>query len=109
MMKRRNTLGSITMDKNPHVLVIDDEPSVAALVGTVLRDEGWRVTEAGSAEQAFEMLGEQEWDAVFCDVRLGGADGFSVLHRFKAELPGTKVVLMTGHGTASGALDATSF
>ena len=97
------------MDKNPHVLVIDDEPSVAALVGTVLRDEGWRVTEAGSAEQAFEMLGEQEWDAVFCDVRLGGADGFSVLHRFKAELPGTKVVLMTGHGTASGALDATSF
>ena len=97
------------MDKNPHVLVIDDEPSVAALVGTVLRDEGWKVTEVGSAELAFEMLGEQEWDAVFCDVRLGGADGFSVLHRFKAELPGTKVVLMTGHGTASGALDATSF
>ncbi len=97
------------MDKNPHVLVIDDEPSVAALVGTVLRDEGWNVTEVGSAEQAFEMLGEQEWDAVFCDVILGGADGFSVLHRFKAELPGTKVVLMTGHGTASGALDATSF
>ena len=97
------------MDKNPHVLVIDDEPSVAALVGTVLREEGWNVTEVGSAEQAFEMLGEQEWDAVFCDVILGGADGFSVLHRFKAELPGTKVVLMTGHGTASGALDATSF
>src|SRR6266436_5566085 len=97
------------MDKNPHVLVIDDEPSVAALVGTVLRDEAWNVTEAGSAEQAFEMLGEQEWDAVFCDVILGGADGFSVLHRFKAELPATKVVLMTGHGTASGALDATSF
>ena len=97
------------MDKNPHVLVIDDEPSVVALVGTVLRDEGWNVTEAGSAEQAFEMLSEQEWDAVFCDVKLGGADGFSVLHRFKTELPGTKVVLMTGHGSASGALDATSF
>jgi len=97
------------IEKKPHTLVIDDEPSVRALVGTVLREEGWDVTEAGSAEQAFEMLREKEWDVVFCDVILGGADGFSVLHRFKAELPATKVVLMTGHGTAAGALDATSF
>lgn len=97
------------IDKKPHVLVIDDEPSVRALVSTVLREEGWGVTEAESAEQAFEMLRDEEWDVVFCDVRLGGADGFSVLHRFKAELPATKVVLMTGHGTAAGALDATSF
>src|SRR5437879_4208087 len=40
---------------------------------------------------------------------LGGADGFAVLRRFKEELPDTKVVLMTGHGDASGALDATAF
>ncbi|MFN2456230.1 MAG: sigma-54-dependent transcriptional regulator [Pyrinomonadaceae bacterium] len=96
-------------DKKPHALVIDDEPGVRSLVSTVLRDEGWGVTEAESAEQAFEMLRDEEWDVVFCDVILGGADGFSVLHRFKAELPATKVVLMTGHGTAAGALDATSF
>src|SRR5437879_12358589 len=40
---------------------------------------------------------------------LGGADGFAVLRRFKEELPDTKVVLMTGHGSAAGALDATAF
>jgi two-component system response regulator AtoC len=96
------------MDKQ-HALVIDDEPAVATLVGTVLREEGWEVTETESAERAFEMLREHEWAVVFCDVLLGGADGFSVLRRFKAELPATKVVLMTGHGSASGALDATSF
>jgi DNA-binding NtrC family response regulator len=96
-------------DRNPHVLVIDDEPAVTGLVSTILRDEGWDVTEAASAEQAFEMLREKPWGLVFCDVQLGGVDGFSVLRRFKAELPATKVVLMTGHGTASGALDATSF
>ena len=96
-------------DRNPHVLVIDDEPAVTGLVSTILRDEGWDVTEAASAEQAFELLREKAWALVFCDVQLGGADGFSVLRRFKAELPATKVVLMTGHGTASGALDATSF
>jgi DNA-binding NtrC family response regulator len=96
-------------EKNSHVLVIDDEPAITALVGAVLRDDGWQVAEVGSAEQAFEMLRDHDWAAVFCDVQLGGADGFSVLRRFKAELPTTKVVLMTGHGTAEGALDATSF
>jgi DNA-binding NtrC family response regulator len=75
----------------------------------VLRNEGWEVCEAESAEQAFEMLREQEWAVVFCDVMMGGANGFSVLKRFKEELPQTKVVLMTGHGTAVGALDATAF
>src|SRR5687767_1206426 len=97
------------IDKKPHALVIDDEPGVRSLVSTVLREEGWGVTAAESDEQAFEMIRYEEWDVVFCDVILGGADGFSVLHRFKAELPATKVVLMTGHGTAAGALDATSF
>jgi two-component system response regulator AtoC len=90
-------------------LVIDDEPQMRTFVRTVLVDEGWEVTSAESAEQAFEMLREHEWAVVFCDVQLGGADGFSVLRRFKEEMPTTKVVLMTGHGSASGALDATSF
>jgi two-component system response regulator AtoC len=96
-------------EKNSQVLVIDDETAITSLVATVLRDDGWEVTEVESAERAFEVLRDHEWAAVFCDVQLGGADGFSVLRRFKAELPLTKVVLMTGHGTAEGALDATSF
>jgi two-component system response regulator AtoC len=96
-------------EKDSQVLVIDDEPAITALVGTVLQEDGWAVTEVESAERAFDVLGDHEWAAVFCDVQLGGADGFSVLRRFKAELPGTRVVLMTGHGTAEGALDATSF
>jgi two-component system response regulator AtoC len=92
-----------------HALVIDDEGQVRRFVATVLQDEGWQVSEAESAEAAFELLREKDWAVVFCDVMLGGADGFSVLKRFKEELPRTKVVLMTGHGTAVGALDATAY
>jgi DNA-binding NtrC family response regulator len=40
---------------------------------------------------------------------LGGADGYAVLRRAKEELPATKVILMTGHGSGVGALDATAF
>jgi len=92
-----------------NALVIDDEVQLRHFVTTVLQSEGWEVSQAESAEQAFELLREKDWAVVFCDVMLGGADGFSVLKRFKEELPRTKVVLMTGHGSAAGALDATAY
>src|SRR5882672_508094 len=97
------------MKRPLQTLVIDDEAQIRTFVGMALREDGWEVSEAESAERAFEMLHERDWSAVFCDVMLGGADGFSVLHRFKEEMPETKVVLMTGHGSAAGALDATAF
>ena len=62
-------------------LVIDDEPQLRTFVAAVLRDDGWTVSEAESAEQAFMMLGEREWSVVFCDVMLGGANGYSVTGR----------------------------
>jgi two-component system, NtrC family, response regulator AtoC len=96
-------------DRTLHALVIDDEQLVRDFVCTVLENDGWEVSRASSAEDAFEMLREEKWPIVFCDVMLGGADGFAVLRRFKEELPETKVVLMTGHGDAAGALDATAF
>ncbi|PYS62755.1 MAG: hypothetical protein DMF74_12255 [Acidobacteria bacterium] len=97
------------METNFQALVIDDEPQVREFVSAVLQGEDWAVTQSGSAEDAFAKLGEAKWSVVFCDVMLGGADGFAVLRRFKEELPETKVVLMTGHGSAAGALDATAF
>jgi len=97
------------MDRTLHALVIDDEQQVRDFVCTVLAGDGWMVSRAASAEDAFEMLSQKSWAVVFCDVMLGGADGFAVLRHFKAELPDAKVVLMTGHGSAAGALDATAF
>ena len=97
------------VDRKLQALVIDDEQPVRDFVCTVLESDGWEVSGASSAEEAFAMLGEERWPVVFCDVMLGGADGFAVLRRFKEELPETKVVLMTGHGNAAGALDATAF
>src|SRR5882672_5727904 len=96
-------------DRILHALVIDDEQPVRDFVCTVLENDGWQVSRAASAEDAFEMLNQENWPVVFCDVMLGGADGFAVLKHFKEASPATKVVLMTGHGNAAGALDATAF
>src|SRR6185503_10512592 len=97
------------MNRELHALVIDDEQPVREFVAAVLLADGWQVMQSSSAEEAFEMSHNGNWAVVFCDVLLGGANGFEVLRRFKQDLPETKVVLMTGHGSAVGALDATAF
>lgn len=96
------------MKNNLNALVIDDDPQVGGLVAEVLRTDGWNVQEARSAEEAFEQLEKESWLLVFCDVVLGGTDGYAVLRRFSQEQPKARFVLMTGHGSAAGALDATA-
>src|ERR1044072_3886802 len=93
-------------------LVRDDNELVRDNVAEVLRGEGWEVCEADSAGRAFEMLGRGEsWQPVFCDAKLSAAheaEGYAVLRRFVEEQSDTQIVLMTGHGSAAGALDAVS-
>jgi len=91
-----------------HALVIDDEPQIRELIAEVLRDDGWTVEEARSADEAIAQLEKKEWSLVFCDVVLGGPDGYSVLQQFTQTQPEASFILITGQGSAVGALEATS-
>lgn len=96
------------MNEELKALIVDDEPQVRRFVSAVLGEDGWDARESPSAELAFDMLHSEDWSLVLCDVMLGGENGYQVLRRFKEQSPTTHVILMTGHGTAVGALDATS-
>ncbi len=98
----------MTVMKALQALVIDDETSISGFVAEVLRIEGWEVSEAQSADEAFEKMAAAKYLLVFCDVILGGTDGYEVLRRFHCEQPDARFILMTGHGSAAGALDATA-
>jgi len=90
-------------------LVVDDDDLIRSNVAEVLSNEGWEVTEAESAERALELLHAHVWSLVFCDVRLSARndyEGYGVLRSFNEEQPQAQIVLMTGHGSAVGALDA---
>ena len=92
-------------------LVVDDNDLMRSNVADTLRGDGWDVCEARSAEQAFEMLHAEMWSLVFCDVKLSeksNEEGYAVLRRFTEEQPEAQIILMTGHGSAAGALDAVS-
>lgn len=104
----RNNLASKVL----RALVVDDEAVIRDVVAQTLRADGWTVSEADSAQCAFDLMKQHQWSLVFCDVKLGGEgipDGYAVLKRFGQEQPEALIVLMTGHGSAAGALDAISF
>ena len=89
--------------------MIDEEPLISNFIAKILTADGWRVSKVNTAEQAFEMLSEKPWLLVFCDVTLGGTDSYGVLRRFSEKLAEARFVLMTGYGSAAGALDAIAF
>ena len=77
------------------VLVVDDEPSLAELLSSVLRFEGWDVRTAADGLGAVRAAREFRPDAVILDVMLPDIDGLEVLRRLRQEQPRVCVLFLT--------------
>jgi len=83
----------------PTILVVDDVVLVRILAARQLRDAGFAVIEAGSADEAMRILDASvEVDLVFADVHLQGSslDGFALARWIRDSKPGIKVLLTSG-------------
>ncbi len=89
------------------VLVVDDEANLRRMLRSLLREEGWAVDEAGTAEEGLLRVAETQPDVILLDLVLPGASGLESLPRFRDEAPGTPVVMMSGEATLSDAVQAT--
>jgi two-component system OmpR family response regulator len=76
-------------------LVVDDEPTLAELLASVLRYEGWDVRTAADGAAAVREAREFRPDAVILDVMLPDFDGFEVLRRIRATSPHVCVLFLT--------------
>jgi two-component system nitrogen regulation response regulator NtrX len=90
-----------------HILIVDDERAIQRALRGVLEDEGYRVSVAGSAQEAVAQLQDETPDLVFLDIWMPGADGLEALAEFKRIRPETAVVMISGHGTIETAVKAT--
>jgi DNA-binding NtrC family response regulator len=88
----------------PHVLVVDDEEMMRAMLGRELPRLGFRVTTAESGEEGLRRVQDNEFAVAVVDILMPGLDGVETLKRLQQESPGTEIVLLTGHGTIEGAV-----
>ena len=83
----------------PHVLMVEDDPEVVALVTTYLRGQGLRVSAVNAGRPALELLSHTTVDVLLLDLGLPGEDGLSILRELRAGWGGP-VIIVSGRGEA---------
>ncbi|MEX1280616.1 MAG: response regulator transcription factor [Acidimicrobiia bacterium] len=78
----------------PHVLIVDDEPTVGEVVATYLRRDGISTTVLAHGADAVTTVAELEPDLVVLDVMLPGANGFDILRGIRRS-SGVPVIMLT--------------
>jgi two-component system alkaline phosphatase synthesis response regulator PhoP len=81
-----------------HVLVVEDDPHLAAGVTENLRAEGYEVSTAPDGEQALAWLAAHSCALVVLDVMLPGVDGFAVCRTLRGRGDSTPVLFLTARG-----------
>lgn len=81
------------------IMVVDDDERVRRITSRMLREEGYRVLEAGSAEHALEQLAQAaEVQVVLADIAMpGGMNGAELAEKVHEAEPWRRVVLMSGY------------
>ncbi|MEO7425715.1 MAG: sigma-54 dependent transcriptional regulator [Fibrobacteria bacterium] len=87
-------------------LVVDDEEHIREILKATLEPLALSVHEAGSAEEALDLIREENLDIIICDVQMPGMNGLEFLHKVKTEQPAIKFLMITAHGTMDTAVKA---
>jgi two-component system nitrogen regulation response regulator NtrX len=89
------------------ILVVDDEAEIRRSVRMILEYEGYDVQEAASGPEGLALIEREPPDLVFLDIKMGGQDGLEALQKIRQVNEALPVVIISGHGTVSTAVEAT--
>jgi two-component system response regulator HydG len=96
----------MTKSRDANLLIVDDEPSARSGLAALLEQEGFRVHQAGSGEEALAVHGEHPIDLVVTDLNMPGMDGIALTQRLR-ELDGTlPILLLTSMNDVTTAVSA---
>ncbi len=92
--------------KAASVLIVDDEPSITALIARQLKGDGLDCDQASSAAEALEHLDQKEYDVVVTDVRMPEMSGIDLLKTIKQRDREIQVIVITGNPDIGSAVEA---
>ena len=89
------------------ILVIDDEAAIRDSLKMTLEYEGYEFIGAATGQEGLALAEREAPDLVLLDVKMPGMDGIEVLERLRSLNDSLPVVVVSGHGTISTAVEAT--
>lgn len=86
------------------ILVVDDDPSIRALIRLYLEGAGYAVIEAPDGRQGMRLLGDRSVNLVILDIFMPEMDGLEVLQKLREHCRTCKVLAISG-GSAKVGMD----
>jgi CheY-like chemotaxis protein len=93
----------------PHVLVIDDDPSVCHVIEKILDAAGYTVVTATSGSAGLDAASEQVFAAAIIDLCMPYMHGLDTIRALRAQCPGTRLILMSGLMSDCAGVNAPDF
>ena len=91
----------------PRILIIDDEKAIRNTLKEILEFENYKVDQAEDGPAGLDLLIQQKYDVVLCDIRMPKMDGLEVLSRAQAMGTDAAFIMVSAHGNIETAVDAT--
>ena len=91
----------------PRILIIDDEKSIRHTLKEILEFEGYTVDQAEDGPTGLDLLIQQKYDVVLCDIKMPRMDGLEVLSRAQGIAPDAAFIMVSAHGNIETAVEAT--
>ena len=90
----------------PRLLIVDDEPELLELLGDWFAGKPYELVTATDGTRAMTLAQEQPFDVIVTDLKMPGLSGLDLLSALKESDPEVQVVILTGQGTMSDAIEA---
>lgn len=84
-------------EHSPHILVVDDDDRIRALLKRYLSENGLRVSTAKDGAEARDLMGAVEFDLLILDVMMPGMSGFDLTEKIRAA-SNVPIMLLTARG-----------
>ncbi|OZB60881.1 MAG: response regulator [Lysobacterales bacterium 14-68-21] len=97
--ERRQHMPRTQAVRGTRMLVVDDSPTIRAVLGKMLTQDGYVVSKAGDGETALRLAREEKPELIFLDIVMPGMNGFAVLRALRREpdTHGIPIVMISGN------------
>jgi two-component system, NtrC family, nitrogen regulation response regulator NtrX len=89
------------------LLIIDDEKAIRGALRDILEYEGYSIEEASDGEQGLELVTQNDYDVVLCDIRMPKIEGLDLLQKATEMGKGAQFIMISAFGNVETAVEAT--